>query len=180
MARHKTVRVRWGDLDARIDKNIAPLILELWKAGLETVLSCEDNPLGWVWIEFFHASDAEVFLDIVARFEHGVDTLYNRIRGAWRPEHGRIAGMWEYDVNPWDLAVDETEEDGEIEETCCGPSEFVFNLSVRFPRPDLPVVLTRMRRHNKKMMAATLGRLRCLRPPQGMPLQKGDAKRRST
>ena len=39
MSTHKTVRVRWEDLDAQIDEEIAPLILALWKASLLTMMS---------------------------------------------------------------------------------------------------------------------------------------------
>jgi hypothetical protein len=33
MAEHKNVLVKWKDQEGQIDKGIAPLILELWKAG---------------------------------------------------------------------------------------------------------------------------------------------------
>jgi hypothetical protein len=40
---HKTVSVKWDGFEARIDKNIAPLIKELWKADIFTYNSCEEN-----------------------------------------------------------------------------------------------------------------------------------------
>jgi hypothetical protein len=147
--KHAMVRVEWDGLRALIDKGIAPLIHELWKAGLLTFNSCEENRPGWMWIRFAHVAAAEKFLDIVARYEEGMDTLYNRIRGWWQPDEGKLSGRWEYDALLVDLAVEETERDGDIEELCAGPSDFVFSLSVRFPRSDFPTLLERMRRYNE-------------------------------
>jgi hypothetical protein len=35
-----------------LTKTIADLILDLWKLDLDTTNSCQDNPKGFVWIEF--------------------------------------------------------------------------------------------------------------------------------
>jgi len=81
--------------------------------------------------------------------EEGVDTLYNRIRQAWTHYHGTIPGAWEYDAYPTDCSVDQLFlEDGSIDETCTGSSEFIFSLSIRFPKRDYPVLLARMKEHN--------------------------------
>ena len=153
MSEHKTVLVRWGDEEAWIDEEIASLIRELWKAGIFTMNSCQENRPGWVWIQFAHATGAEAFLSIVARYEKGACTFYNRIRQAWAPKEGDLEGEWEYDVHPMDMAVEEILVDDEyIEEFCTGPSDFIFTFSIRFPRTDLPVILKRVRRHNKKAL----------------------------
>jgi len=55
---HKQVRIRHGEMEADVDEEIAPLILELWRAGVETISSCQ-NYLGFgVWIIVSAASAA--------------------------------------------------------------------------------------------------------------------------
>lgn len=155
---HVMVPVEWKGGAVPIDAGIAPLIQELWKAGLFTMNSCEENRPGWMWIEFLDVNAAEGFLDIVARYEDHMDSLYNRIRQAWSPTEGELQGEWEYDAHPSDWAVEETEvEDGYIEECCDGPSQFTFSLSIRFPRSDFPVLLERMREYNNRKDEATMG-----------------------
>jgi hypothetical protein len=153
---HKMVVVEYRGLSAWIDEGIAPLIRELWRAGIDTVMSCEENRPGWMWIEFAHATGAEEFLSIVARYETGIDTLYNRIRHGWDPGEGDLLGQWEYDALPTDLAVTETEKDGYIEESCSGRSRFLFTFSVRFPATDYPTLLARMTKHNRNARGRTL------------------------
>lgn len=152
MRRHKAILVRWEDEEAWIDEELAPLILELWKAGIGTVNSCQENRPGWVWIEFYDTSHAVAFINIVARYEEGIQTFYNRIRQAWVPREGELEEAWEYSVHPIDMAVyDISVDDRYIEESCSGPSAFIFSLSIRFPRPDLPLILKRVRQHNKQV-----------------------------
>ena len=151
MARHETVPVTWKGQQAQIDKGIAPLIREIWKAGIATLNSCEENRPGWVWIQFEHSTEAERFLNIVAQYDEGMDTLYNRIRQEWVPMDAEMEGEWEYSVLPKDVAVEQTLVDDEyLEESCSGPSNFFFTLSIRFPRTDLPRVLERVEDHNRK------------------------------
>jgi hypothetical protein len=55
-------------------------------------------------------------------------------------------GAWEYEVRPLLMEVEEFgEEEDEIIEDNTEPDEFVFSLSVRFPRTDLPLILERLR-----------------------------------
>ena len=76
---HRMIPVHYGRFSALIDEGIAPLIRELWKARIVTLMSCEENRPGWMWIEFVHAGAAEHFVSIVARYETGIESLYNRI-----------------------------------------------------------------------------------------------------
>ena len=146
---HKTVHVRWQDFEAEIDKNIAPLILELWKADLITCNSCEKTRDGLVWIEFIDTNCTERFLGIVARYEEETGSLYNRIRGKWVPDSGVLEGAWRYRSDVEDFAVKETEVNGEITEAYSGPSQFLFSMSVYFPPSDLPAVVDRLKSHNE-------------------------------
>jgi hypothetical protein len=61
----------------QIDHDIAPLIQWLWDRGWQTVNSCQDNH-GYVWIEFFSATEAEAFLDYIMK--RGDETLKSRAR----------------------------------------------------------------------------------------------------
>ena len=157
---HKMVPVEYSGLSALIDEGIAPLIRELWKAGIVTLMSCEENRPGWMWIDFAHVTAAEHFVSIVARYETGIESLYNRIRGEWEPLTGDLVGKWQYAVSPMDVAVEESETDGHIEEACVGPSVFLFTLSIRFPKADYSTVLARMREHNRKTRAEMRRRAR--------------------
>lgn len=146
---HKTVLVKWDGFEAWVDRGIAPLIEEIWKAGIFTLLSCEENRPGIMWIEFVSAIEAEVFLNIVARYEEDIDSLYNRIRQAWTRIDGVIPGAWEYAINPFDYSVEQRIlDDYSIEESSTGPSEFIFSMGIRFPKEDYPTILQRMKEHN--------------------------------
>ena len=82
MPKHKTVHVKVGLFEAEIDEEIAPLIEEIWKAGMGTTNSCQENQPDVAWIEFYSSIDAAEFLDVVAgEYSDEFDSLYNRIRG---------------------------------------------------------------------------------------------------
>jgi hypothetical protein len=138
-------------MQASIDEDMASLIGELWKAGIVTVTSCEENRPGIAWIQFATAEDAACFLDIVVRYEEGDDTLYNWVTGRWAREHPPAASRWGYALLPEDLALHaEVDEDDSVDEWHDGVPEFVFSVSVRFPRTDLGIVLERMMQHNAR------------------------------
>ena len=150
---HKTVLVKWDGFEAWVDRGIAPLIEEIWKAGIFTLLSCEENRPGIMWIEFASAIEAEAFLNIVARYEEDIDSLYNRIRQGWSHIDGEIQGAWEYAINPLDYSVEQRIlDDDSIEESCSGPSEFIFSMGIRFPKEDYPTILQRMKEHNSQAL----------------------------
>jgi hypothetical protein len=171
---HETTHIKVGDMEADIDLDIAPLIKELWMADIETCNSCQENQPGIVWIEFLTVDDACKFLDIVARFRSGVNTMYNRIRQAWEAPEMALP-FWQYDVYPLDLSVDEeVDKDGCIDERPCGKACFVFACSIRFPQEDYEVVLKRMKRHNARSGAANAN-ARSANPPRIPSLRNGEA-----
>lgn len=129
---HREVRVQWDGLDAEIDEQIAPLILELWKAGLMTLMSCQDNPEGWVWVQFPLVVFAEAFMDLMEK-ESGISPFDLRHR-------------WKYDIYP--ITLHEALFGDYPEELMpTGPS-LRFTVSVRFPKADLPAILNTMVKHN--------------------------------
>ena len=149
---HETVTLTYGDKSVEIDTGIAPLIYEIWKAGLHTDNSCEEKKPGIIWISFISARYCELFLNIVATYESGVECLYNRIRWGWRYPYGVVCDdFWDYDVSPRDYAVEQVLlDDDSIEESFSEPNNFRFSLSVRFPKTDYPIILERMIAHNNK------------------------------
>lgn len=154
---HKTVHIMWGQWEGDIDEGIAPLIHELWKAGLLTLNSCEENQPGIMWIEFADVPAAETFLDIVTEYDPSPDSLYSRIRFGWTQRRkDDVPGTWLFDVGLDDMAVEYMEIDEDtIDERSTGPCSFIFSLSVRFPETDYPTLLNRMMVFNKRLLMET-------------------------
>jgi hypothetical protein len=152
---HPQTRIEHEGFAAEVDEEIAPLILELWRAGIETALSCQDNERGLgecrrVWIQFRNGWDAEHFLSVAAdRYDDGLDSLYNRVVGGWEPEDDwqafRQLRAWSYSVRADDRNVTRTD-DGE--DLPVGPPDVGLAVSVRFPFTDYGEVLARVRRYN--------------------------------
>jgi len=149
--RHRTVHVTYGDQSAEIDEQIAPLIKEMWKAGINTCQSCEDSPAGWVRIQFFSSFEVEMFLNAIGDFDDKIGSLHDRLcRGYDRIAWPRVA-QWRYEIIVADLAVEEIETDGGgVQEVCTAPPEFAMWIDVYFPFDDLADVLKRIKRHNRK------------------------------
>lgn len=146
--RHKQVLIEQGDLSADIDARIAPLVLELWKAGFTTTRSCQKHMAGKVWIEFAAPAQLPAFLDIVITARDEDPELWRRATawtfGDWARTSEPLATVplaeaWEYHVT----IVDEAE-DGEGEPFSC----FAFGLSVLFPISDLARVIEAVRDYN--------------------------------
>ena len=156
MPEHKTVHVKVGDFEADIDEELAPLIEEIWKMDFPTVNSCQENQPGVAWIEFFSSVDAAEFLDVVAgEYSDESDSLYNRIRGEWDGTSGPVQGKWKFDIHPVDMSIRQWYVDeGCIDEEPTGAPEFLFHVSIRFPRTDIDVLLQRMREFNANSKSA--------------------------
>ncbi|MDQ3920279.1 MAG: hypothetical protein M3348_17590 [Acidobacteriota bacterium] len=133
--------VKHGDLEEEIDVLIAPLILEMWKAGIETLMSCQ-SAFKKVWIQFPDVSEVEKFLNIAGGdFDHHRrGSLYDRLSDQWFVKNQRFynARCWEYEVGIIDFGKDQQED--------C--PFFSLYINVRFPKRDLPAVLERMQRYN--------------------------------
>jgi hypothetical protein len=139
---------------ARIDEDIAPLVLETWKAGVETQCSCQDARVlgddarpwlnGHIQLAFPTFDDARRWLDIVAKHQKGGRSLYNRMT------HSGCRGVvtWHYEVSAYDAAFDE-----DCDETL-GPTTLDFIVFVYFPRSDVATVVRRLRAHNARAVAA--------------------------
>lgn len=140
---HKQIKVQYGEMAAEVDEGIAPLILEMWKAGITTFMSCENNNneynnLGdvmWVAVPEF---DVSPFLNCILGNRER-DGLYYRVIMETQTEDD-----WIYDVLIDDLSLvirnDEVDYDG--------PPNMGFTVSIRFPVADYPEVLRRMSEYN--------------------------------
>ena len=143
---HKTIKVKVGDQEGDIDEKIAPLIKLIWQSGIYTLNCCENNvPEDWVWIEFMSVDDAELFLNLVARYSDDMDnSMYHRIRNVWDAQESM---QWKYQVHLDDLGVDFSIDDNDdsYKETFSGEHTFNFTMSVRFPQSDLPEVFKNLK-----------------------------------
>src|SRR5262249_18565268 len=141
---HKAIVLKVGHQEAEIDKLLVPLIRQIWKAGIETIMSCQEVEPGICWIEF-EPDQLEKFLNIIAKYEDGADTLYNRIVGELTGP--KSAPEWVYLFSPHNYAIDPDDPDSY---DASGPYLGAFYLAadVYFPQSDLPVLLKRLKRYN--------------------------------
>ncbi|HEV8276809.1 MAG TPA: hypothetical protein VGQ26_14095 [Streptosporangiaceae bacterium] len=135
---HPQVHVQVGNRQAHVDQALAPLIRELWRAGIDTNMSCQQDGHGLVWIQLPPAS-AEAFLNIVAGnrpadSDLDPDSLYNRVIGDLQPSD--LCGAWRLEAAPCDFAA------------VGMPADIDIAISVRFPPADLPAVLDCLQAHN--------------------------------
>jgi hypothetical protein len=144
MPRHKQVEIRWGDGRAEVDEKLAPLILALWKAGINTSYSCQGN-MGMAYIQFPTAWDAQKFLNLVAVYPAEdvpfAKTLYGRIVGCWSRHN------WQYDLRPNNESVFVDDKGNAF---VADPADFEFRVGVRFPPKDIPVVLEQIRQRRAR------------------------------
>ena len=159
MTRHPQVRVRHGKITARVDERLAPLIAELWKAGWETIRSCQRHTTGMVWIEFAQASDVEEFLNVVAHYDPAPGSLWRRAKAWGFGQYGSASepigdfdineqekrGVWSYHVSMTDGAYCNA-----TGERCANIPQFCLSINVLFPRRDLAPALARLRQHDGK------------------------------
>lgn len=141
-SKHPTVKVTVGEWSDEIDVEIAPLIHEIWMAEIETMMSCQEVSPGIAWIAFAGVSETLRFLNIVARFEPGIDTLYNRIN--CNLAGTKSAPDWEYQFNLFDT------NSGQEEQISQGRAFFGAFVSIYFPTTDIPVLIDRLQEFNNE------------------------------
>lgn len=149
-AHHQQVIVAHEAKRAEIDASIAPLILEIWRAGIDTWQSCERHSrTGKVWIAFETAADAEAFLDAA---------LLSKRASAWAQSEAWYFGMYEPTSTPLPAAVTMPyhpagwEFHATVLDDCPDPVGhrwFRIVINVLFPRRDLKRVTERLREWNE-------------------------------
>lgn len=136
---HPQVWIEYEQMSADVDEGIADLILEMWRAGIDTIMSCQDNPPGRVWLDL-PVSDVVDFLEIAAGdYDTDVESIFNRSvcwedADDWRQFRAQRA--WQYKAIPGCYS---------------GPGEvplITVDISIRFPHSDYEEVLRRFRSHN--------------------------------
>jgi hypothetical protein len=156
---HPATVVVHGPLTAEVDVDLAPLVLEVWRAGIATIHSCQDvgenvaglavrlphldevvrRESGRASVGFAGPDAMTAFLGAVANAGPR-DGLYERM------VHWASPGAWQLLVTVSDRGLEEGEDlapDG-TPWSLLTPASF----TVRFPRTDVQEMTERMRRHN--------------------------------
>lgn len=150
-----------GDLAAEVDVELAPLVLETWRAGIATIHSCQDvgenvagllaelphlgelvrRETGRASIGFPTPEALVAFLDAVANAGPR-DELYERM------VHWATSDAWQLVVAVQDRGLAGGAAGTAADRTPRTSFEPV-SFQVRFPRTDVAEVTERMRRHNR-------------------------------
>lgn len=109
---HEQTVVVFNGEEIEVDSRLAGLLYSCWTQGMKTVMSCEDNDGGRVWIQFSDARDAQDFLT-----RSGLDGAVAQGPGEWNDD-GRFNGKVSLRSEP----------------------NFLDSVSVRFPRERLEEV----------------------------------------
>jgi hypothetical protein len=165
---HRQTRIRHGDREADVDEKLAPLILELWRADISTMRSCQrHSSTRKVWITFAEAVGAEAFLNIVfgsnrdarrrkwARRESWYFGQYDPDAGALPPHMAPPLnpGGWEFHASVDD---DSLSDDGDrwLQDT----PAFRIEIALLFPARDLKRVTRAVRAWNARRAPARRAR----------------------
>ena len=123
--------VRCKRISAQVDTKLAPLIKEMWKAGLATWSSHNRNMYYYVSIELASFEDFIRFLNIVGTGDEADEGLRARL-----VMDDSLAKHWIYDLHVRDFYRS-------------SDPHFAVGVDVKFPRPDLPLVLKRLKKYNR-------------------------------
>lgn len=138
--RHAAIPMEYDGDVVLIDETIAELIQEVWDAGIETMMSCEETFPGLAWIEFTTVDEAMEFLNIAVTFDEDGDSTYRR---AHTDFYGGPEFLdWEFRVNLFDL------NDFHTHRELGGPVCFEASIGVYFPVEDIDEILIRVREFN--------------------------------
>jgi hypothetical protein len=144
---------KWESVE--VDEKLAPFIKTLWAHGIDTMMSCQDNPegSGRIWINFLSVYAAQRFLKLAVPHpsnaeEFPPESLYNRVYSYWFPDawlRGNEAeynksvidyGLWDWTTHLSDLNF--VTGDEETTEHFREPHPWPeFDISVRFPFKDV-------------------------------------------
>lgn len=167
---HKQIKVDYFGQQIEVDEGIADLLQLIWKNGIYTALSCEDNRSHdeegnliddnideIIWISFPSPNYLILFLNIVAKYpvdweKEGInfwDTMYSRIVGGY----GDGKFDWKYSIFPWNKGVEETivdhggKNNTEAIEKFTGTNKFEFDASVRFSKKEVPEIMKNLQEY---------------------------------
>jgi hypothetical protein len=123
---HKQVEITVNEKKIKVDEEIADLITELWKCGIETRMSCQNCYIEknarmgkYIWIEFSSTDNLQAFMAKILR----------------KRDDGRILGLRRR--RPWIFSPCPTR----IAENAYAD----FTMSIRFPASDLDTIMKRLK-----------------------------------
>ncbi|MFN2588772.1 MAG: hypothetical protein ABR613_11745 [Actinomycetota bacterium] len=153
---HPTVELEHHGETVEIDEELAPLITEIWAAGIDTITSCQDvgealadlikirphldrDLQGRAAIDFVSPDGLLDFFEAIAN---------SGPRGALyvRMVHWAAPDAWYVRWQPDDLGIEETRDDGGVQPS----SQFGLSpwVHLEFPRSDVPELTRRMKVFN--------------------------------
>jgi hypothetical protein len=116
----------------RIDREIVPLIKAIWKLGLCTLNSCQNN-FDYVWVQFVNSIHTETFLRTILR--NGDPALAYRAKNLYSlsPEdRRRLKTQYHAWPDSWPIVAGTQDLDDDVWVT----------VAIRFPREHLERVMT--------------------------------------
>lgn len=177
MRTHPATVVQHGELVAEIDLDLAPLVVEIWRAGIGTIHSCQDvgenlaelatrlphvaeiarRERGRASIGFAGVEPLLGFLDALANAGPR-DELYERLAHWASPDAWQVVlGLQDLGLTRDDDGDEAPGEGGMAPDGVPHSRLSAGSFQVRFPRSDLGEMTERMRRHNRGE-AVALGR----------------------
>ena len=148
---HPTVSFTYKNENVDIDELLAPLIIEIWKAGIGTWMSCQEVEVGIAWIEFDSVDDLLKFANIAISYDADVNSTYNRIE--WnRKTLGMTLPEWEFRFSLMDMNYS----DSDSERIFGNEVDFVATVGAYFPHEDIAPMLSRLREYNSCHSSCTV------------------------
>lgn len=126
--------------EIEVDEKLKELLDLIWENDIMTVNSCQDNPLGYIWINFDEYDDFNQFMKIVAN-KLDIDSL-NRVLTS-RPIK---KDDWIFNMHLMGTNDNNFDSDDESEEDGVTKYDYDYtSFSVRFPHSDLQYVINKLR-----------------------------------
>lgn len=158
---HRAIVVSHGRWSAEVDVEMAPLVLEVWRAGIETIHSCQDvgENIAGLAAQLPHlkpvarreagrASVGFADLDGLMAFQEALANAGPRDDFYERMLHWASPRAWQCVVGITDAGLEEgagpVASDGSPMSRLAAAS-----FQVRFPRADVEEITRRLRRHNR-------------------------------
>jgi hypothetical protein len=134
---HKQVPISYGNWSANVDEGIAEFILAIWRCGIQTEMSCQENGPGVTWVSFRRTTDLRRFMKMLLDWSGFEDKI---AQPAWSRADILKFGRWHSKVDiiegwRW-VSEDEIVPNGTI----------LLGYSIRFPKSDMESVTKHLRK----------------------------------
>jgi hypothetical protein len=145
--KHKQVAIEYGRNKAEVDEGLADLILAMWRAGIDTDLSCQENFKNIAWIAFPTQEDIRLLSVVI--FDADRQYFYNKIESQSRTLRSVAKD------DKWYTSLDIMERckfvsEDEVE----GTGDIDISFSIRFPAADIPFITQAVQDWNKELSNA--------------------------